>query len=640
MKQKISVAARQHKPKDLSRNHYTTLGFGSPFPIFVEETIPGDKFNLRVSNFSRLAPMFLPNLGTINMKVHAFYVPFRLVWNHFENFVNGLPSWNSSGAQVFKNVPLINDKTLTDLFVSYPENAISLGTSVGSSQTPDFSVPTSNNNEFEHYQFTARGKQIYHMLISLGYNFTFTNNNQNWSSAMNNEYSALPLMCWFKVFLDYYIPSQLQPSSYIHYLFNWIHERTNSQLAQPLEGSRFAQFINEIFSYYQNNYFTSAWMTPNAPVTGLNNIGSSSTDRVVLNSISSQSTVGSTDSMNSILNPVGQDNNGVFSVTRSNNINTQPYSSNLSSDGISLMQKFARYIKRSNFAGSRSVERLLARFGVHADDFQVGMCKYLGSDTIQLQKSDVTVTGSSQEAGDYAGKGFFSGDGHRLFKCVADYSGMIIVTASLEVPSNFIDGVRRRNIHIKPLDFYTPELDGGLMQAISGQELFGRHFFLNSQYQADLASSKLLRDDIFGYTPRYSEYKFALDDVTGDFALPRFSQNIDGFVLPRRIFDMNDWWITEAVASGTTNSMGLLSYAYDPVIASGQAMTPVRSLFSNDMYQFNRIFRDTTGEADPIFSVFKIDCVVNSCSLPLNESAELVGKGKLIDFETNGVHLS
>lgn len=641
MKSKIAVAARPLKPKDMSRNHYTTLGFGTPFPVYVEETIPRDKFTFQVHNFSRLAPMLLPNLGTINLKVHSFYVPFHMVWNHFENFVNGLPSWNSNGAQVYKHTPMIDDICFTQLFILGGNPSGNLATLVTSSSADggyDFAVQA-NDSTINTYKFTLRGKQIYHMLLGLGYNFNFTVR-----SADSERYSALPLLCWLKIFLDYFIPSQLQPSSAINQLLSKIHDYTAAQMESPLGYQDLDVLLQEIYLYYQNNYFTSAWQNPNSVVTGLNNIGSTTTDRPVINSISAQGSqfTGASATLNNVTQPLVSTNNGVYLNPNANiNPDASAVPGTFSADGLSMMQKFARYVKRSNFAGSRAVERILARFGVRIDDFQIGMCKYLGSDTVPLQKSDVVVTGSTEQSGDYTGKGWFSG-GSRTFKCNCDFAGMIIVTASLETPSTFTDGVRRRNLHMQPLDFYTPELDGGVMQAISGQELFGR--VLNGTYDvfSNLSTLGLRRSSVFGFTPRYSEYKNGaqIDDITGDFSLPRFAQNIDGFILPRRIFDTNLRY-QDTVDDPDNLTAPYSDYAYDEVIATGQrAITPVQSLFMNDSDQFNRIFRDTSGDADPVFSVFRIDCVCNSCSLPLNESSELIGKGKLLDFETNGVHLS
>ena len=646
MKQKISIASGSLKPKDMSRNHYTTLGFGSIFPVYCEEVVPKDKVNCRVTNFSRLAPMILPNLGTLQMKLHAFYVPFRLVWNHFDNFKEGLPSWNSNGAQVYKSVPHINDVWLTKLFYNFRKNAVVeaplqnwLCEKVNVTDVTDggFDFRLVVDNTVEYYRLSKLGKDILHVLYALGYNFNWTLQNEFSGTRVVTDYSLLPILCWLKVYNDYFIPSQLQPSSHLNEILANLHDLTASDTNSVLSESflyTFYQSFAQSQYFYQNNYFTSAWQTPNSPLEGLNNIGNTSSDYAIINSISAQGS-----QRNQISQPVTTNSNGVMPQ----NVSAQALSNQyqLSADGLSFLQKFARFIKRSNFAGSRAIERILARYGVRVDDFQIGMCKYLGSDSIILQKADVTVTGNTEEAGEYKGKGWFtSPEKVRSFKCDCDYFGMFIVTSSIETPSMYVTGVRRRNMRIYPLDYWTPELDGGTMEAIAGSELYGRDFATDAAAPS-LNSLGLVSGNVFGFSPKYSSYKTSIDDITGDFTIPRLKGNIQNFILPREIFDLHKRYLDYVQAPSGSHT--LTDYLYDSsYVAPTGAITefsPIKTLFGNDMYQFNRIFENTTGFNDPIFSVFKIDCVINSPTLPLDESSELIGKGKIHEFETNGKHL-
>lgn len=661
MKQKISIAANRPKPKDLSRNHYTTLGFGQIFPIFAEEVVNKDKFNVKVGSFARVAPMVLPNLGQISLKLHAFYVPFRLVWNHYENFKEGLPSWTSDGAQVYKNVPKISAFDLTRLLVTgvqmpqdYYVSSVNFSTEVQSGDevcdfsTLSFYTPDSAPNTYKRYKLTIVGKQILHILNGLGYRWNLAqpyNQNELYlfrDNSVNNyenvEFSLLPLLCYFKAYLDYFIPSQLQPSSTINQLLSLIHDLSANEVAVSVgqDSSPTANIMELIgqclylcLPYYQNNYFTSAWQYPNAPVSGLQNIGTQGSDIPVINSVDSQT------SDPSVVNQPLSNTSEFVS-------NSNAFVSELSSDGLSFLQKFARFVRRGNFAGSRAVERILARFGVHVDDFQIGMSRYLGSDTVALQISDVTNQGNNAELGDFAGKSWFAGNPNRVFKADCDLAGYFIILASIETPSMFTDGIRKRMRHLTPLDYYTPELDGGQMQAISKAEIF-QDDRLGLIYNT---KEKFKWSDVFGFTPRYSEYKFAIDDISGDFSIPRLSQNIDGFILPRRLFNLYDAYYSFSKDdfilidkdNGYMDYPG--SYNFPQLNPNYDSqITPVSAMVGSDMNQFNRIFRDTTGEADPFFFHFDIKCLVNSVTLPLNESAELIGKGKSLDFETNGVHL-
>lgn len=678
MRNKLSIAASPLKPKDMSRKCYTSLGFGNMQPVFVEEVVNKDKFNMKVDAFARVAPQYLPNLGSLKAKIHGFYVPYRLVWNHFENFKEGLPSWNSLGPNVFHNVPLLSDSVFQYLFLHNTYNRAELDSfseqrpllttfEIGRFETADFVVEFEQENpnvNFElSFYFTPFGKQLYVLIQSLGYSFHFFNYivfnsslpentgpllflRQNYVKYTfdfsffisnfdnsDNKYEALSLMSVLKIYLDYYIPSQLQPSSWINQFFFNIHELGSDDINDVVldpDTTGLNDCLNDLLYYYQNNYFTSAWMSPNAAAPGINNITASGSP--VINSVTSQ--INGTVASNLPLTERQEFQplqNGQTATTFHDGGSSAANVSAISADGLSFIQKFARFVKRGNFAGSRAVERLLARFGVRVEDFQIGMCRYLGSDEVVMQSSDVTVT-SSEETGFYVGKSWFSSDKPRTFKCDCDLHGLIIFMASVETPSTYLRGTRRRCMHIKPLDFYTPELDGGQFQAISSQELLNGVGF---PYPNSITS----RSRVFGFQPRYAEYKNALDTISGDFIIPRLSMPVQNFILPREIFDIWQYRLDNFLKSPGEYS-DVRSKVYDKTLSvNGAFLNPLQSLKGNDMQQFNRIFIETDGMADPFYFVFDFRCVINSITLPLSESAELKGKGKIIEFESNGVHV-
>lgn len=643
MKQKISVAADKLTPKSFSHNHYTTLGFGNIFPIFSKEVYNNNKLNIKIGSFAYAAPTFVPTFSNLNIKLHAFYVPYRYVWDHFENFKEGLPSWNSKGAQVYRNVPLLTNGIITYWFTSEEQTKfgpLALETADSTTEGFDFRVriPGSSSNErYRFYKFTTVGKQVFHILQSLGYRFNFSLYNYESAEGYECQYfSALPLLCFLKVFLDYYIPSQFQPSSRINQLFSWLHDLTaedvnvaeqnfntfvNSPFAE--QNSLLVNCFSEVIYYYNSNYFTSAWQSPNEIISGLNNIGNGGY-KVVINSIHG---VSDNNDSSDVYQPVANFSDGTFFEYNS--------AYDISADGLSFLQKFARFIKRSNFAGSRSVERILARYGVRVDDFNIGMCRYLGSDVVPIQMRDVTVNGNTEQAGERAGSPFAAGNDNRVFKCDCDLAGQIIITAQLDVPSTPIKGIKREMIHATPLDFYTPELDGAQMQAISMAELY-------SGDTISIDSLKMIFDksSVFGFTPRYSEYKQERDSITGDFNVNTLRQSITPYLLERRLFDEEElynrfieegdpqWDVPRQVFADSF-------YRYDGI----SKLTPSDLLYGSDMVQFNRIFKDATGIADPFICEFAFNIVMNSSAKPLDESAELIGRGKVLDFEAGGKHL-
>lgn len=71
---------------DRSHGYKTTFDAGYLIPIFVDEALPGDTFNLRMTGFSRLATPIYPLMDNMYMDTQFFSVPVRLVWDNWQKF--------------------------------------------------------------------------------------------------------------------------------------------------------------------------------------------------------------------------------------------------------------------------------------------------------------------------------------------------------------------------------------------------------------------------------------------------------------------------------------------------------------------------------------------------------------------------
>lgn len=64
-----------------------TMDAGLLYPIFVDEAVPGDTFEITVSQIIRMNTLIYPVLDNIQCDVHFFSVPNRLVWTNWEKFM-------------------------------------------------------------------------------------------------------------------------------------------------------------------------------------------------------------------------------------------------------------------------------------------------------------------------------------------------------------------------------------------------------------------------------------------------------------------------------------------------------------------------------------------------------------------------
>jgi len=65
----------------------TSFDSGYIVPIFCEEVLPGDTFNLRATLFGRLATPLFPVLDNLHLDTFFFFVPNRLVWTNWVKFM-------------------------------------------------------------------------------------------------------------------------------------------------------------------------------------------------------------------------------------------------------------------------------------------------------------------------------------------------------------------------------------------------------------------------------------------------------------------------------------------------------------------------------------------------------------------------
>lgn len=69
-----------------SHGYKTTFDAGFLIPIFVDEALPGDTFNLSSSIFARLATPIAPIMDNIFLDGFFFAVPMRLIWDNWKKF--------------------------------------------------------------------------------------------------------------------------------------------------------------------------------------------------------------------------------------------------------------------------------------------------------------------------------------------------------------------------------------------------------------------------------------------------------------------------------------------------------------------------------------------------------------------------
>lgn len=71
----------------IEKTHKTTFDAGWLIPVYVDEVLPGDTFNVKMTAFARMSTPIFPLMDNLRMDSFFFFVPNRLVWTNWKKFM-------------------------------------------------------------------------------------------------------------------------------------------------------------------------------------------------------------------------------------------------------------------------------------------------------------------------------------------------------------------------------------------------------------------------------------------------------------------------------------------------------------------------------------------------------------------------
>lgn len=553
---------------NLSCDHITTSNFMEVQPVYYRHLTPADEtLSVTAESYSRLQPMPIPTMGRAQQNIRAFWVPYRTIMSSWNNFItdtyDGTPQ---------TKLPLLSSSEIQRFFMM---EEMSTGTS-----EPNLDFVINTGSQSLYYKFTPFGRKVYKVLLSLGYDYTLSN-------LGRISYNALALLAYFKVINDWYYPSQYVADSPLSSILNSVY--TGSDTILTAEDLLKAFTYSAAVDMYNPDYFTSAFDNPEGP--SVINNGSVIFKDITQQPITSQVTI-------------APGNN-----TATMQIDPDITPSQITEYGLHTLHALSDYMKRHQLAGSRALDRYLARFGVTLSTEKLNRSTYLGVKSTPLQFSSVESTSSTDSAylGDYAGKGqSFIQDS---FTCNPQNEyGMFLIINSFVPQVGYVQGIDRHNLHLSNYDFYTPEFDALGNQAISKLELYNK-------VNGYVANSEDVVNQVFGFTPRYSEYKVPRDFLTGDFRVTSVgANNLQAWHL-MRLFDVID---------------------YDELVHD------IDFVSGTDSKQYGRIFYENTDNgSDQIHCIYRFHVNLSSHQKPLYDVFDFSNEdGQDIILDTNGVKVN
>lgn len=421
---------------NLSHEHKLSMDMGQLVPFLCQEVLPGEKWRASAEVMIRFAPLLAPVMHRINVYTHYFFVPNRLVWDDWKDFITAGADGNAK--PVFPTIHIDSDMTKNGTLLDY------LGVPKTESTIRINALPIRAYNLIynEFYR-----DQTLHTAVPV-----------STSSGIDSKTSTKLLnRCWEKDYFTSALPWSQRGGDVNIGSFDKIEldkSKLSTNLPKYVDAKGETLRDKDSLSIYDGNLIAGK-------------AGSKS--------------------------PTAYDPNGTLKVSGSVTVNDLRRSSAIQ-----------RWLENNATGGSRYVEQLLSHFGVRSSDASQQRPQYLGGGKSPVVVSEVLQTSESTETGALGTQGGQANSiqSNNGFKFTSEEHGFVIGIISVLPRTSYQQGLPKVFRKFDTFDYGFPEFANLGEQAI---------------FESELYLEQGSTDKIFGYTPRYAEYKYVPSMISGDF---------------------------------------------------------------------------------------------------------------------------
>lgn len=507
---------------DRSHVYKTTFNSGKLIPVFVDEVLPGDTTRMSVNYFARLATPIKPIMDNIYLDWFFFFVPNRLVWDHWQNFCFEQEDPDDSTDYVIPTVTAVNNSdngyvgSLWDYF-GLPVNTS--GNLSGISALPFRAVYLIWNEWFRDENLQKSVK------IQKG------DTNEVLDSSRASDQPPWVFTSGTSIVPGLACPPRGKRHDYFTSALPWTQKGPGVSIG--LAGNATLVDPSPVSGYFvqqSNNSLGAAQLYEDG---GVHNVFTG-------NGSLSYAGGGYSTTI------AGHSINGAGTAT----ITAQPGSSWLSKsayadlDSSSIftinslrtafqMQKFYERLARG---GSRYTEVLRSFFGVVSPDARLQRPEFLGSFTKMVMVNPIaqtSATDTTSPQGNLSAYGVTASNFHGFTKSFLEH-GYIIGFVCARADLTYQQGINKMWLRSTVYDFYWPTFAHLGEQAIELREIYAQGT------EADTT--------VFGYQERYAEYRYKPSQITGKFRSSVADGNLDVWHLSQFFSNaptLNEEFITE-----------------------------------------------------------------------------------------------